>query len=154
MSETNPKSFNAIVQKEENFIFIEIPFSPREAWGKMPRYSVVGTINGISVRGTLGALGKNYFLRLGAVWMKDSGIELGENVSVRLLLESPQEDEVAVDIAKALSKNKKAKLIFDGLPVGKRKNFIRWIESAKRDETRVRRINEMIRLLEASKREE
>jgi hypothetical protein len=154
MSETNPKSFDANVQKEGNFIFIKIPFSPSEVWGKMPRYSVSGTINGISVRGTLGALGKNYFLRLGAAWMKHSGIELGENVSVRLLLESPQEDKVALDIAKALSENKKAKQIFDGLPVGKRKNFITWIESAKREETRVRRINEMIRLLEAGKREE
>jgi hypothetical protein len=152
MRETNQKTFDAIVQKEGSFIFVAIPFSPSEVWGKMPRYSVAGTINGISIRGTLGALEKNYFLRLGAAWMKRSGIELGENVSVRLSLEDPQEENIASDIAKALSENKKAKLFFEGLPVGKRKNFIRWIESAKREETRIRRINEMINLLEEAKR--
>ena len=153
MSETNQISFNAIIQKEGNFIFVAIPFSPREVWGSKPRYSVAGDINGIAVRGTLGALGQDYFLRLGAAWMRDSGIELGTNVSVRLSLEGPQESNVASDIAKALSDNKKAKTFFDGLPTFYRKNFIRWIESAKREETRVKRISEMMKLLEDGKRE-
>lgn len=153
MSETNQKSFDAIVQKEGGFTFVAVPFSPREVWGAKPRYYVTGTINGISVRGTLGALGQHYFLRLGAAWMRDSRIEPGANVFVRLSLEGPQEDNIASDIAKALSDNEKAKTFFDGLPTFYRKNFIRWIESAKREETRVRRINEMMKLLEAGKRE-
>jgi len=153
MNEINQKSFDAIVQKEGSFTFVAIPFSPREVWGAKPRYQVTGTINGISVRGTLGAFGQEYFLRLGAAWMRDSGIEPGENVKVRLSLEVPQEGNIAVDIAKALSDNKKAKTFFEGLPIIYRKNFIRWIESAKREETRVRRINEMMKLLEEGKRE-
>jgi hypothetical protein len=132
---------------------VAIPFSPREVWGSKPRYYVAGDINGIAVRGTLGALGQDYFLRLGAAWMRDSGIELGTNVSVRLSLEGPQESNVASDIAKALSDNKKAKTFFDNLPTFYRKNFIRWIESAKREETRVKRISEMMKLLEEGKRE-
>ena len=87
MSETKQVSFEAIVRKEGSFIFVSIPFSPREVWGAMPHYSVTGTINGISVRGTLGALGQDYFLRLGKTWLKDSGIELGESVTVQLSLE-------------------------------------------------------------------
>ena len=88
MSETNQKSFDAIIQKEGNFTFVELPFSPREAWGAKPRYHVIGDINGFSVRGTLGALGQDYFLRLGAAWMRDSGIELGTYVTVRLSIEN------------------------------------------------------------------
>jgi len=153
MSETNQKSFDAIVQKEGSFTFVAIPFSPREVWGAKPRFHVTGTINGISVRGTLGALGQAYFLRLGTAWMRDSGIELGAKVSVQLSLEGPQEGNIAADIAKALSDSKKAKTFFDGLPTFYRKNFIRWIESAKREETRVKRINEMMKLLEEGKRE-
>lgn len=149
MGETNQKSIDAIVQKEGSFTFVAIPFPPREVWGVKPRYHVAGTINGISVRGTLGALGQNYFLRLGATWMRDSGVELGTNVTVQLSLEGPQEDNIASDIAKALSGNKKAKAFFEGLPT----NFMRWIESAKREETRVKRITEMIKLLEEGKRE-
>ena len=153
MSATVQKSFDSMVQKEGSFTFVAIPFSPREVWGAKPRYYVMGTINGISVRGTLGASGQDYFLRLGAAWMRDSGIESGANISVRLSLEGPQEDNIASDIAKALSENKKAKTFFDGLPTFYRKNFIRWIEGAKREETRVRRINEMLMLLEEGKRE-
>ena len=87
MSGTNQKSFDAIVQKEGRFTFVAIPFSPREVWGAKPRYHVTGTINGIPVRGTLGALGQNYFLRLGALWMRDSGIEPGAKVTVHLSVE-------------------------------------------------------------------
>jgi hypothetical protein len=91
MSEKDQRSFDAIIQQEGKFTFVAIPFSPREVWGARPRYSVMGTINGISVRGTLGALGQDYFLRLSAAWMRDSGIELGTNVMVRLSLEVPSE---------------------------------------------------------------
>lgn len=89
MSETKQKPFEAIVQKEGSFIFVAIPFSPREAWGARPRYSVTGTINGISVRGTLGVLGQAYFLRLGKPWMRDGKIKIGDNVTVQLSLENP-----------------------------------------------------------------
>lgn len=153
MNEPIQKSFDAIIQKEGSFTFIAIPFSPREVWGAKPRYYVTGMINGVSVRGTLGVLGQDYFLRLGAAWIRDSGIEPGGNVSVCLSLEGPQENNIASDIAKALSDNNKAKIFFDGLPTFYRKNFIRWIESAKREETRVKRTNEMIKLLEEGKRE-
>jgi hypothetical protein len=153
MSETNKKVFDAIIQKEGNFTFVAIPFSPREVWGAKPRYHVTGTINGTPVRGTLGVLGQDYFLRLGAAWMRDSGIEFGANVTVQLSLEGPHEGNIASDIAKALSGNNKAKAFFESLPTFYRKNFIRWIESAKREETRTKRINEMMNLLEEGKRE-
>lgn len=153
MSETDQKQFDATVQREGSFTFVAIPFSPREVWGARPRFYVTGTINGIAVRGTLGALGQEYFLRLGAAWLRDSKIDLGANVTVRLSLEGPQEGNLSPDIAKALADNKNAATFFDSLPTFYRKNFIRWIESAKRDETRAKRINEMIKLLEDGKRE-
>ena len=153
MTETDQRSFNAVIQKEGGFTFVRIPFSPREVWGAKPRYHVIGTINGVSVRGTLGALGQEYFLRLGAAWMRDSGIDIGAGVNVQLSLEGPQENNIASDIAKAISRRKKAKVFFESLPTFYRKNFIRWIESAKREETRAKRINEMINLLEEGRRE-
>ncbi len=153
MSEIDDNGFVATVQKEGAFTFVAIPFSPREAWGARPRYPVTGTINEVPVRGTLGVLGQAYFLRLGAAWLRDSGVEPGATVTVRLSLEGPHEGNLAPDITTALSKNPKAKAFFDSLPTFYRKNFIRWIESAKRDETRARRIDDMVRLLEEGKRE-
>ena len=87
MAEPEEKIFKAIVQSEGKFTFVAIPFSPREVWGARPRYYVMGTINDNAVRGTLGALGQDYFLRLGAVWMRASGITPGENVMVKLSIE-------------------------------------------------------------------
>ena len=87
MSESEQKTFEATVQREGKFTFVAIPFSPREVWGANPRYYVTGTINDNSVRGTLGALGQDYFLRLSADWLRKSGIEPGANVTVKLSIE-------------------------------------------------------------------
>jgi len=89
MSETKQISFDAVVEREGKFTFVAIPYSPREVWGAKPRFSVSGTINEKAVRGTLGALGQDYFLRLGATWLRGSGINPGNQVSVTLSLEEP-----------------------------------------------------------------
>ncbi|HBX71252.1 MAG TPA: hypothetical protein DEH25_18220 [Chloroflexi bacterium] len=84
MSTTVEKTFVATVQIEGSFIFVALPFSPRQIWGARPRYRVAGTINGIPVSGTLGALQQDYFLRLSKAWLRDSGIEPGTHVTVQL----------------------------------------------------------------------
>jgi hypothetical protein len=84
MNKTNQRTFKATIQKEGAFTFVAIPFSPREVWGAKPRYYVSGTINGFAVRGCLGALKQNYFLRLSAAWLRESGINAGDEVSVKL----------------------------------------------------------------------
>ncbi len=86
MDETDQKTFDTTVQREGGFTFVAIPFSPREVWGPKPRYHVTGIINGCAVRGCLGGLGQDYFLRLGAAWIRDSGIGPGAKVTVRLSL--------------------------------------------------------------------
>ncbi|MCG2785100.1 MAG: YdeI/OmpD-associated family protein [Anaerolineae bacterium] len=153
MGTSGEKVFDAIIEREGKFTFVAIPFSPAEAWGAKPRYHVTGTINDFPVRGTLGVLGQDYFLRLGAAWMRDSATEIGASVRVRLGLEGPQEENLAPDIVQALTENAHAKEFFDSLPTFYRKNYIRWIESAKRQETRARRVAEMLALLNESKRE-
>lgn len=89
MSETKQIHFETKVQSEGKFTFVAIPFSPREIWGAKPRFSVCGNINEKAVRGTLGALGQDYFLRLSATWLRDSGIAPGDTVTVVLSLERP-----------------------------------------------------------------
>lgn len=105
MNETDQKVFVATVQKEGSFTFVAIPFSPREVWGARPRYPVLGTINDIAVRGTLGAaeeyfrLGQDYFLRLSAKWLRDSGIEPGASVTVILAIVEPQKIPSVIQVA-------------------------------------------------------
>ena len=91
MKKTNLITFKTEIQKEGAFTFVAIPFSPREVWGAQPRYNVSGTINGFAMRGCLGALKQDYFLRLSATSMRESGINVGEEVSVKLENDEAQE---------------------------------------------------------------
>lgn len=56
------------------------------------------------------------------------------------------------EFEQALSENKKAKESFDSLSATHRKQYLGWIEVAKRQDTRERRIAESIRLLEEGKK--
>lgn len=93
MSDTEQTIFEATIQREGSFTFVTIPFAPRAVWGARPRYPVTGTINQMAVRGTLGAQGQTYFLRLGAAWLRTSGLEPGATVTVTLAVVSPQEEK-------------------------------------------------------------
>lgn len=61
--------------------------------------------------------------------------------------EGPQLDNIGADLALALESNPKAKEFFESLPTFYRKNYLRWIDSAKRPETRTKRIAEAIQQL-------
>jgi uncharacterized protein YdeI (YjbR/CyaY-like superfamily) len=54
-------------------------------------------------------------------------------------------------IQAALKKQPAAKLYFEGLAPSHRRRYIGWIESAKREKTKARRLQEAIRLLAAGK---
>ncbi len=55
-------------------------------------------------------------------------------------------------IEEALTKNKKARENFSKLAESYKKLYVRWISSAKREETRLRRLEEAIDLLEQNKK--
>ena len=59
----------------------------------------------------------------------------------------------AEDIAAALDADLEARRFFESLATFYRKNFIRWIECAKRPETRAKRIAEPVATLKSGKRE-
>ena len=60
--------------------------------------------------------------------------------------------DMPLEFAQALDKNKKAKESFEKLAVSYRKHYIGWIQAAKRDETKKKRIRESILLLAKGER--
>jgi uncharacterized protein YdeI (YjbR/CyaY-like superfamily) len=60
--------------------------------------------------------------------------------------------DIPPEFAEALARNKKAKEFFDKLAPSYRKHYIGWISVAKRPETKRRRIDESIALLEKGKK--
>ena len=145
--------FETSITKTGSRTFITIPFNPNEVWGVKQRHHITGSINGCPVRGSLGSDGSQYFLPLGAAWRRDNGVEAGAEVEVVLTPEGPQADTLAPDILAALNREPEARAFFEALATFYRNGYVRWIESAKRPETRSARIAEMLILLKAGKKQ-
>ena len=145
--------FKATVSRSGSRTYIAIPFNPNEVWGVKQRHHITGSINGCAVRGSLGSDGTQYFLPLGAAWRRGAGLDEGAEVEVVLTPEGPQADALASDILAALDSEPEARAFFESLATFYRNGYIRWIESAKRPETRQARIVELIRLLKAGKKQ-
>jgi hypothetical protein len=145
--------FKTTITKAGTRVFIAIPFDPNDVWGLKQRHHISGSVNGHPVRGSLGSDGDHFFLLLGAAWRRDCGLDAGTSVEVVLYPEGPQSEQLSPDIASALEAEPQAKAFFDSLATFYRKAYIRWIEGAKRPETRSARINEMIELLKAGKKQ-
>ena len=118
---------------------IIVPFNPNDVWGPKERHYITGSVNGHIVRGALESAGTTFFLSLGPAWRRDNGLDAGAKVEVVLEPEGPQSAELSPDVAAALNNEPDAKAFFDSLASFYRKNFIRWIEGAKRPQTRAAR---------------
>lgn len=145
--------FKTIIAKSGTRTFIAIPFNPNEVWGIKQRHHITGSINGCAVRGSLGSDGTQYFLPLGAAWRRHNGLDAGSTVEVVLSPEGPQAEGLAADVARALDAEPQAKAFFAALATFYRNTYIKWVESAKRPETRTARIQEMVKLLKAGKKQ-
>ena len=145
--------FKATITRSGTRTFIALPFNPNNVWGVKVRHHITGTLNGHGVRGSLGSDGKQYFLPLGAAWRRGCGLEAGDTVDVTLSPEGPQSESLSTDVAEALDAEPQAKTFFESLATFYRNTYIKWIESAKRPETRSARIKEMVELLKAGKKQ-
>ena len=148
------KEFTAVAERRPGGgISIKLPFDPAAVWGERDRYDLTGTINGHKVRGKLTSRADGYALDLGPAWCRDATVVVGAHIAVVLAPEGPQLGGMAADIAAGLDAEPAARRFFESLPTFYRKNFMRWIESAKRPETRAKRIAETVATLKAGKRE-
>jgi hypothetical protein len=151
---TRIKNFTATVEaRPRGGVAIKVPFDPSVEWDDKSRHDVTGTINGRKVRGRLTSRAGENYLELGPAWCLDPGVAAGATVPVSLGPEGPQVDSLAADIATALDAEPAARRFFESLATFYRKGFVRWIEDAKRPETRAKRIADTVAALAAGKRE-
>jgi hypothetical protein len=110
-------------------------------------------IEGRKFRGKVESIEGRPALILGAAWIRDNPVALGQSLQVQIELEGPQSDEQPDDLRKAFAGNPAAAVFFDSLPTFYRNNYVRWLNDAKRHETRARRVVELMALLNAGNRE-
>ncbi len=103
---------------------------------------VVAIVNGRSARVTLmPAGGGRYRIQLNTALRKAARADVGDIVRVELRLDrASREMSVPADLRLALKENPTARKAFDELPGGHRRHFIKWFDSAKGTDTRIRRL--------------
>lgn len=145
------QTFKATIEKSDSKVLIRLPFDPNEAWGQKSRHYVHGTVSKGKHEARLRALIQEddvgYFLSFGAAFRRDSGVDVGDEITVSIEPEGPQLSNMADDIVAALTPEPEAVDFFNGLATHYRKNYVNWVEGAKRPETRTNRIAEMVELL-------
>lgn len=121
-----------------------IPEYVVESFGKGKRVPVIVTINGYSYRNTTASYDGKYAIGVSLENRKCANVKVGDEVEIDLTYDDKtREVEVPEDMKKVLSKNIKAKEIFEKLAYSQRKEYVRWINDAKKEETRIARLQNL-----------
>jgi hypothetical protein len=116
------------------------------------RFPVRATVNGYVWRTTITRMRGDFLLGLSRAVREAAGVDAGDTVEVELELDTaPREVDVPEALSEALAGDPIAAAAFAGLAFTHRKEYARWIDEAKRDETRLRRIARALEMLHEGK---
>ena len=120
---------------------IRVPPEVVGGLGPSRRPAVRVTINGYTYRSTVAVYGDESFLPLSAANRAGAGVAAGDEVEVDLALDTaPRQVTVPDDLAAALEAAPDAGRAFAGLSFSHQREYVTWIEEAKRPATRTRRV--------------
>ena len=141
--------------KDVTWTFLRLP---KAASAKLPSrgmVSVEGAFNGLTFRATLEPDGRGgHWLRVDRKLRAAAGAEAGDVVWLEIVpvAEEP-EPKVPGDLRKGLAAaHPKARAVWSDITPLARRDWIQWIESAKREETRLKRIETGCDMLAKGKR--
>lgn len=141
-------------EKRATWSFLVLPVG---ASAKLPTRSmtaVEGTINGQPFIATLEPDGqRSHWLKVPAKMRRDAGAEVGDVVTLEIAPASEEpEPTVPPDLRRALAAAPAAKAVWTDITAVARRDWVQWITSAKKDETRARRIETACDMLASGKR--
>jgi hypothetical protein len=147
-------AFDAVIREGRGGgAYVEIPFDVKAVFGS-GRPRIRATFDGRprdAYRGSLAAMGgPRHVLGLVKAIRSEIGKGPGDAVRVEVWPDTePREVVVPGDLDDAFRADPGARAAFDALSYTHRKEYVRWIEEAKRAETRERRVTETIRMVKA-----
>jgi hypothetical protein len=148
-------TFNAVIENAGGGgAYVRIPFDVEEAFGNK-RAKVKATFDGEPYRGLLVRMGEPYHLLilLKAIRAK-IGKDFGDEVKVTVEEDvEPRVIAVPADLQKELNRNKEAQAFYQSLSYTHQREYVRWIEEAKRSQTRKDRIVKTIAMLKKGRKE-
>jgi hypothetical protein len=128
--------------------FVTFPYDVEREFGTKGRVPVHACINSIPYTGSLMQCGgPQHMLGVLKSIRAQLGKNLGDPVDVEIWRdEAVRTVELPADFA-ALLKKEKLREVFDALSYTHRREYVRWITEAKKEETRARRLAQSIEML-------
>lgn len=130
---------------------------PKSASARLPARgmtAVEGTLGGAPFRATLEPDGQSsHWLKVTKKMREAADVAVGEVVALEILPAAKEpEARVPADFRRALASAPEARVLWSDITPKARRDWIQWITSAKRAETRARRIENACEMLAAGKR--
>jgi hypothetical protein len=143
------RKFKTTIVRDGAMCFIPVPFDPKPVFGKV-RAPVKVTLNGYTFRSTIAAMGGTVCLPLRKSNREAAGLEGNETLEVRLDLdEETREVKPPADLVKALKAESGAYERWKEMSFTHQREYAEAVESAKRPETRQRRIANAVKAIAA-----
>jgi Bacteriocin-protection, YdeI or OmpD-Associated/Domain of unknown function (DUF1905) len=130
---------------------IPIPDEVIEAIGASKRPPVTVTVNGHTYRTTAVRMGGRFLVPLSAENREAAGVAAGDDVTVDIAPDTaPREVTLPEDLEAAMDDH--ARAAYDRLSYTHRKEWVRWVDEAKKPETRATRIAKTVTGLREGKK--
>ncbi|HEY4938069.1 MAG TPA: YdeI/OmpD-associated family protein [Actinomycetota bacterium] len=126
--------------------FVRLPAAAAEIFGTRARFPVQASFNGVAYRGSTMPLGDGTFcVGVTKAVQVQAGASVGDTVAVAVERDAGERTvDVPPDLAAALASHPEAAARFEAMGYTQRKEYAAWVASAKKPETRQRRLDQAI----------
>jgi hypothetical protein len=152
---SQPQTFRAVIEDGSGGgAFVTIPFDVEATFGKK-RVPVRATIDGAPYQGSLVRMGGScHLLIIRKDLRAQIGKTIGDEVSVTVEEDTaPRAVVVPADLEEALAGDPSAEAFFRQLAYTHQREYVAWIEEAKRAQTRHERIGRAVAMLREGRKE-
>jgi len=143
--------FDAVLDAVEGIeaLSIDFPYNVQEIYGVKGQVKVKVTYDGVPYRGSLAKMGHHcHFLIVRKDIRKLIGKNAGDIVHVTVQRDTEERVvELPAELAELFEQNPAAQSHYDKLSYTHRKEYVQWINEAKRSETRQNRLHKTIEML-------
>ena len=109
---------------------------------------VVVTVGGVSIPLRVARMGGESLIGFSKAARAEAGIEIGDEVTVDVQAETgPRTVEVPDDLASALAADPGVESAFASLAYTHRKEYVRWVQEARRERTRADRVSRTVAMV-------
>lgn len=128
--------------------WVAVPEDMFALFGARARLKVKASFDGVPYRGSIVPMGGMHVLGVQKAIREAIGKSVGDTVHVAVEQDTePREVELPEDLAEALAADPSARAFFERLSYTHQREYTEWIVSAKRTETRARRVQAAVERL-------